>query len=176
MAVILLAGTLLWVTRGFTRWPETYIGSGLSMEPTVRPGEVFTVNSPIPELRHGMLVIFRFVHEDTVYHVLRRMAALPGDSIAMREGLAIVNGRAMPWPMQILEPRARHSPLARVEDLYTWGPLLVPEDSVFLLSDTRDIVGWPDSRFIGPVAVRDLESVAGQYLWGSPGRVGRRLR
>jgi hypothetical protein len=27
----------------------------------------------------------------------------------------------------------------------------VGPDSLFLLSDTRDMIGWPDSRFLGPV-------------------------
>lgn len=179
-AVLLIGIVILWVTRGCTRWPETYVGSGPSMEPTVRPGDYFTV-WPMPEeagaLRRGMPVVFRFVYEDSVYHVLRRLAALPGDTIAMREGRAIVNGAEMPWPWQVLEPRARRSPLARVADLYTWGPLVVPRDSVFLLSDTRDMVGWPDSRFVGPVALSALEGVAGRYLWARDrGRILRRLR
>lgn len=183
LAAALLAGlALVWVTRGFTRWPETFVGSGPSMVPTVEPGDYFTV-WPMPaaagaaSLRRGMLVVFRFVHEDTVYHVLRRVAALPGDTIAMREGQAVVNGSGAPWPYRILEPRARRSPLARVDDLYTWGPLVVPADSVFLLSDTRDVVGWPDSRFLGPVALGELEGVAGRYLWARDrGRLLRRLR
>ena len=165
-------------TRGCTRWPETFVGSGPSMEPTVRPGEYFTVTSPVEGLRRGMLVIFRFEDDEgTVHHVLRRLAGLPGDTVAMREGRAIVNGAATDWPYRVLEPRASRSHLARVADLYTWGPVVVPPDSVFLLSDTRDIVGWPDSRFIGPIPVSALEGAAGRYLWSrQPGRILRRLR
>lgn len=181
LAVVLLIGLgLLVMTRGCTRWPETFVGSGPSMEPTVWRGDYFTV-WPMPErageLRRGMLVVFRFSYEDTLYHVLRRLAALPGDTIAMREGEAVVNDRGTAWPWRILEPRARRSQLARVDDLYTWGPLVVPRDSVFLLSDTRDVVGWPDSRFVGPVALSSLEGVAGRYLWSRDrGRMFRRLR
>jgi len=176
-ALLLGAVALVWTTRGFTRWPETYIGSGPSMEPTVRPGDYFTVMTPVEGLRRGMLVVFRFPHEDTVHHVLRRLAGLPGDTIAMRAGRAIVNGRATDWTFRVVEPRASRSPLARVDDLYTWGPVVVPRDSVFLLSDTRDVVGWPDSRFIGPVAVAALEGAAGRFLWSRErGRILRRLR
>lgn len=128
LAVVLAGAVLvLWMTRFFTEWPETYVGSGPSMEPTVKPGEYFTVRSPVGELRPGMLVIFRFVHEDgTVFHVLRRLAALPGDSVV-------------------------------------------------LLSDTRDIVGWPDSRFLGFIPGTALESEAGRMLW-APTRGGMFLR
>lgn len=171
------AAALLWWTKACTEWPETFIGSGPSMEPTVRPGEIFVVTSPVGELSRGTLVIFRFVHEDSVYLVLRRVAALPGDTLAMENGRAVVNGRPMDWPYRVLEPRAAHSPLAKVDDLYTWGPWVAPRDSVLLLSDTRDVVGWPDSRFIGPVAIADLTAVAGHRLWSSrPGRLLRRLR
>jgi signal peptidase I len=179
LAVLLLVlVALLWLTRLFTSWPETYVGSGPSMEPTVRPGEYFSA-WPMPAdsaLARGMLVIFRFVHEDSVYTVLRRLAGLPGDTVAMREGRAVVNGADMDWPFRILEPRARRSELARVEDLYTWGPIVVPAGSVWLLSDTRDIVGWPDSRFIGPIPRSALIATAGRFLWSSdPRKVLHRL-
>jgi signal peptidase I len=179
--LLALVAFVLWLTRGFTRWPETYVGSGPSMEPTVRPGEYFSV-TPLDDagraaLERGALVVFAFDHEDTVYTVLRRLAALPGDTIVMEEGRIRVNGTAMPWPWRIREPRAAHSMLARTANLYTWGPIVVPPDSVFLLSDTRDVVSWPDSRFIGPVARSALTGVAGRYLW-SPDwrRFLRRLR
>jgi signal peptidase I len=132
--------------------------TGASMEPSVRAHEYFLTTSPPGELRRGMLVIFRYEDEDGVFHVLRRLAALPGDTVAMRDGSAVVNGRVRTWPFRIVEPRARRSPLAKVPDLYTWGPVVVPRDSVFLLADTRDIIGWPDSRFLGPVAVSAREA------------------
>ena len=179
LALVLAAAGLIWWTRAFTRWPETYVISGPSMEPTIQPGEYFTVSSPVDELRRGMLVIFRFRHEDdSTYHVLRRLAALPGDTIAMQLGRAIVNGRPTEWPFRILEPRARVSPLALVPDLYTWGPWVVPRDSVVLLSDTRDIVGWPDSRFLGFIPIDALEAQAGRIIWSPHRRAAilRRLR
>jgi signal peptidase I len=175
-ALVATVMILAWTTRGCTRWPETYIGSGPSMEPAVRRGEIFTVMTPVEELRRGALVIFRFQHEDTLHHVLRRVAGLPGDRVAMRGGQAIVNDTPAAWPWRILEPRAARSEMALVSSLYDWGPVIVPPDSVFLLSDTRDIVGWPDSRFIGPVAVADLEGTAGRRIWARPGRIFRRLR
>jgi signal peptidase I len=111
-----------------------------------------------------------------VHHVLRRVAGLPGDRVAMRGGEAIVNDTPASWPWRIMEPRASRSALALVDDLYNWGPLSVPPDSVFLLSDTRDVVGWPDSRFIGPVAITELEGTAAWRIWARPGRMFRRLR
>lgn len=175
--VLALLGFLLWVTRFFTSIPQTYVGSGPSMVPTVLPGEYFTAVPLGRAPERGMLVIFRFVHEDSLYTVLRRVAAVSGDTIAMREGRAIVNGGEMDWPFRVLEPRASRSELAQVADLYTWDARVVPESTVFLLSDTRDIVGWPDSRFIGPVPLRLVEGRASRFIWSRrPGKLFRTVR
>ena len=64
----------------------------------------------------------------------------------------------------------RLSAIGFVRDLYTWGPIRVPRDSVYLLADTRDIIGWPDSRFLGPVAVSALEAEAGRIVWPAEAR------
>ena len=46
----------------------------------------------------------------------------------------------------------------------------MPRDSVFLLADTRDMIGWPDSRFLGPIAVTALEAETGRIVWPSEWR------
>ena len=170
LLLLLAALGLLFWTRAFTRWPQVYYMTGPSMEPAVRAHEYFLTTSPPGELRHGMLVIFRYEDEDGVFHVLRRLAGLPGDTVAMQDGIAVVNGRLRTWPFRIVVAAASKSPLARVRDLYTWGPVVVPRDSVFLLADTRDIIGWPDSRFLGPVAVSALEAEAGRIVWPAEAR------
>ena len=174
-ALVALALWLIVWTRVFTRWPQLYFMTGPSMEPTVRAHEYFTVTSPVDRPRAGMLVIFRYEDEDGVFHVLRRVAALAGDTIAMRDGAAVLNGRVQTWPFRIVVARAWRSPLARVPSLYTWGPIVVPRDSVWLLADTRDIIGWPDSRFLGPVPLSALEGEAGRIVW-PPRRLARNLR
>ena len=57
-------------------------------------------------------------------------------------------------------------PLALVDDLYTWGPWVVPPDSVVLLADLRDVMGWPDSRFVGYVPKSDVIRRATRTLRG----------
>ncbi len=98
------------------------------------------------------------------------MAGLPGDTVEMRAGVVVRNGARQSWPFQILKPAASRSPLSRGGDLYDWGPWVVPSDSALLLSDTRDMIGWPDSRFIGFVALDDILARATSTL------SGRRLR
>jgi signal peptidase I len=127
-----------------------------AMEPTVREGEYFVVWTPARDLHRGDLVIFRWEDGEGSFHVLRRLAGLPGDTVAMWEGTVVVNRVAQPWRFRIIAPVARRSEMARSVDLLTWGPWVVPEDSVVLLADTRDMLGWPDSRFLGFVPRADL--------------------
>lgn len=144
--------------------------TGESMEPTVAAQEYFIAWNPPGRLAAGDLVVFRYEDEDGVFHVLRRVAALPRDTVAMDSGVVVLNGVPQPWPFRILVPAASRSELAIVRDLYTWGPWVVPADSVVLLSDTRDMLGWPDSRFLGFVAFEDLLARVTRTL------SGRRLR
>lgn len=173
VAVLVL---LLVLTRGFTRFPAIYYMTGPSMEPAVLAGEYFTTAEPATSLTRGQLVLFRYEDEDGVFHVLRRVAGLPGDTVAMVAGIATVNRVAQRWPFRILEPRAAISPLARQPNLYTWGPVVVGPDSVFLLADVRDVIGWPDSRFLGAVPRAAILRVPRRIVWSpDPSRMRRRL-
>jgi signal peptidase I len=176
----LVALTFAWTTRLGTRWPSVYFMTGASMEPTIAAERYFLAWNPPGELSRGDLVIFRYVEpavaspalgeeQDSVFHVLRRLVAMGGDTVSMQRGAVIVNGTRQPWGFRIIERDAWRSALARGENLYNWGPWIVPRDSVMLLADTRDIIGWPDSRFIGFVApsqivARATRTVRGRYL------------
>jgi signal peptidase I len=105
--------------------------------------------------------------DDSLFHVLRRAVGLPGDTLEMRAGILYVNRAAAPWPWRVVEPRAERpldGPIAGT--IYNWGPAIVGADSVFLLSDTRDMFGWPDSRFTGAVP---RERVVARYLFSLRG-------
>ncbi len=163
--LLLAVATVLWRLMALGAWPQTYVMTGPSMAPTVHAGEYFVATGPVHRLRRGMLVIFRYDDDDGVYHVLRRVAGLPGDTVALKDGRALVNGKPMGWPFRIIAPRAWRSLYVRGENLYTWGPVRVPRDSVLLLSDTRDALGFPDSRWIGPVAIDAIEAEARWAVW-----------
>jgi signal peptidase I len=135
------------------------------MEPTLKSGEVFLVWMPAGELVRGDLVIFEFTDADSTFHVLRRVAGLPGDTVSMQAGAVVVNRKLQPWPYRIISPQARRSELALAKDLYDWGPWVVPPDSVLLLSDTRDMLGWPDSRFLGFIAKDLIVGKATRTFW-----------
>ncbi len=155
-----------WTTRFGTRWPSVYYMTGPSMEPTVRAEEYFLAWDPPDPLERGALVIFRYEYGERVFHVLRRLAGLPGDTVSMADGAVLVNGERQPWAYRILNPAAWRSEYAIGQHLFSWGPWTVPPDSVLLLSDTRDMLGWPDSRFIGFVPREDILARATRTIRG----------
>ena len=166
LALLIVVAAAVAITRFGTRWPSIYYMTGPSMEPTLAPNEYFLAWSPPDRIERGHLVLFRFVDGGEEFDVLRRVAALPGDTVAMDSGRVVLNGVPQRTPFRILQPAVFRSPLAIENDLYNWGPWIVPADSVVLLSDTRDMVGWPDSRFVGFVPLDDVIARATRTLRG----------
>jgi signal peptidase I len=157
----------VWLTRFGTRWPTIYTMTGPSMEPTLSAGEYFIAWNPAGTLRRGDLVIFRFIDEDgEKFDVLRRLVGVPGDTVSMTDGEVLVNGEPHAWPYRVSNLAAWRSELAIEGHLFTWGPWVVPADSVVLLADLRDMLGWPDSRFVGFVAQADIVARATRTVWG----------
>ena len=157
----LLAGMAV-VTRGFTALPSTYYMTGPSMVPGVGQGAWFLARPLRAAPARGQRVLWEHRIDDSLFHVLRRAVGLPGDTLRMRAGTLFVNGQQAPWPARVVEPRAERAldgPIAGT--IYTWGPVVVGPDSVFVLSDTRDMFGWPDSRFVGAVP---RERIVARYL------------
>ena len=144
------------------------------MEPAVAAGDWFLTRpiSGLPE--RGTLVIIEYAIDDSVFHVLRRVVGIPGDTLAMQDGSLRVNGAEARWPSRVLEPRADRTlegPIGGT--IYTWGPAIVGPDSVFVLSDTRDMIGWPDSRFIGPIPRARLVARYVGLIWRGNGGKAR---
>lgn len=155
VAVVVLA---LVLARLFVAEPFR-IDSG-SMEPTLRPGDRVLVNKraygdDLP--RRGDLVVFHAPRTREV--TLKRAIGLPGDTVAIEDGVLVVNGRP------------RREPYADPEsiDSVYFGPSRVPPGTVFVLGDNRaDSI---DSRRFGPVARRALIGRVGIRVW-PPGRWG----
>jgi signal peptidase I len=126
------------------------IGSD-SMAPTLVAGQRVVLDKLTLHLRdpkRGDLVAFHAPGNGTL--TLKRVVGLPGDTVAIRDGVLYVNGSAPP------EPYVRH---ADVDSVY-YGPTQVPAATVFVLGDNRG--NSIDSRAFGPVAQSHL---VGRVLW-----------
>ena len=174
--IVILSLALFVVIRAFGI--EAFkIASG-SMEHTLFEGDFLLVNklvygAGIPGLgaklpafhspRHGDVIVFVYPLDPTRNYV-KRIAGVPGDTVEMRAGQLIRNGK------RVVERYVQHLPAGpdqgdtdfRWQTAYlvgrspladyhpsrdNWGPLVVPAGNYFVLGDNRD--NSSDSRYWG---------------------------
>lgn len=143
LLVVLMALVLV---RSFVVTPVAVHGS--SMEPTVHEGIAFVARWTDPaEVERGDVIVLR---DPTGRLSLKRVAALPGDVVAIVDAVLEVDGRPVAEPY--LDGR-------RLDGTF-FGPQAVPPGRVFVLGDNR--VSSIDSRHYGPVRI---DQVLGPVLF-----------
>jgi signal peptidase I len=145
------AGLLIWITLlsllGYhliSHYVITVVEvQGRSMAPTLQDGDRYFLNRIVFYWRapaRGDLVVVRDPgHNDCA---VKRIIALPGDSMAIRDGIVFLNGR------RLAEPYLSRDAKTFAEDKKEKS-LVLGEDRYFLLGDNR--VYSEDSRAYGPV-------------------------
>ncbi|MFL6673228.1 MAG: signal peptidase I [Massilia sp.] len=157
-----------------------------SMHPNLLEGDVVLVNrmaynlklpltdvvlARLGEPQRGEVVTFNSPKDGT--RLIKRLVALPGDVVEMRDERLVINGQAASYALQDQtfealgggithalrltetmggQPR-QIQVLPQVEARRNFGPLTVSKDQYLMLGDNRD--NSADSRFIGMVP-RDL--------------------
>lgn len=183
---ILMGFALFLVLRTFLI--QTFTITSGSMEGTLLVGDFLVLNksaygATIPgtdlrlpgytEPQRGDIIVFRGHHEPI--DLVKRLIAMPGDTVAMRDGLVFLNGElqdepyahhsdpngdathpAMLWQLEYLADRAHRERYRPSRD--NWGPLIVPEDRFFVLGDNRD--ESLDSRYWGFVEESSVKGKA----------------
>jgi len=117
----------LWVAE------PIYVASP-SMEPTLKVGTVlildkFSLSGRTP--RRGEIVSFRSPVGSS-HDLIKRVIALPGESVEIRDKRVFVDGR------ELREPYVVHTRAGERLEGDDLGPLTVPDDGVFVLGDNRD--------------------------------------
>ena len=158
---------LLALALGFNSMMGNYIKSSYvqafklpseSMQPTLLVGDHVLVDkrASARDLQRGDLVVFRYP-KDPTKDFMKRVVAIGGDKVEIRDKVLFVNDKLQNEPyVQYSDPDI----IPRQRDPRdNFGPIIVPAQSYFVLSDNRD--RGTDSRFYGVV---DKMLVKGKLL------------
>ena len=128
---------------------------GNSMAPLIVDHEAIFIDRVVyyfEPIQRGDVVVFWYPL-DATKSFIKRIVALPGETLEIRQGLIYVNGNWLPEP---------YVP-SQYEDLSDFGPTQVPIDSYFVMGDHRSSSN--DSRVFGTVAKRLIHGRAGFAYW-----------
>ncbi|WP_241759391.1 signal peptidase I [Pyxidicoccus parkwayensis] len=152
---------LVWalVLRVFVLQPHLIVSE--SMAPTLAVGDRLVVDKlsyrfHLP--RAGDIVVF----EPPPAHArefiaIKRVIALPGQEVQVRDGQVLVDGTPLREPYVAAPPA------------YAWGPATIPEGMLFVLGDNRNVSS--DSHVWGVLPLQSVKGRAWLRFW-PPARTG----
>jgi len=132
---------------------------GSSMEPNLHTDQRLVVEKlsyRLHEPRRGDVVVLRLPERGPEL-LIKRVVALPGETIEVREGQVMINGAVL--PEQYLSQQTRGQ----------YGPVQVPAGHIFVMGDNRGASN--DSRVFGPVSQTRIVGRAWVSYW-PPGDLG----
>jgi signal peptidase I len=115
---------------------------------------------PFEPVRRGDVVVFVFP-EDRTKDFIKRVVAIPGDTVEVRAGLLYLNGRRMPDPHAHFEKSFAERLSGSQADYM--APLKLGPGQYFMMGDNRD--HSYDSRFWGPITRDAIEGRAMFIYW-----------
>jgi signal peptidase I len=183
---------------------EAYRIPSSAMRPTLESGDTIFVaksayglkmpfagtaltSGSMPE--RGDVVVFA-THGDPDFDYIKRVVAVTGDQVEVRNGLLILNGQALasedagnaPCLEETLPGRPPHRICREAPLIPDYGPATVPERSVFVLGDLRSEIRTTSlgsvegAKFKGWGMIR-VSALKGKALWIwlsiEPGSIGR---
>jgi signal peptidase I len=152
LACIIFAAPCIYGLHAKTSGQLGYFrASAASMAPTLRQGEYFLADSTFYREREpsrGEVAVYMHPKQKNT-HVIKRIVAIEGDRIAIRNGGAIVNGMAVEEPyLEINGARGAFANMAETR---------VPQGHVFVLGDNRGDSEDSRNHFAhGPVPIGNL--------------------
>jgi len=162
-----------------------------AMMPTLLVGDHFFVSKLPFRPRRGEVILFRYPLDPSVDYV-KRVVALAGDTVQLRDGHLSINGvdlsrpapsgtceealegePALDWPCEVWAEGGGSYPYQVIENARhdPFGPFTVPPATVFVLGDNRP--NSSDSRAWGAVPLANVKGSA-LYVWWSSGGGGVR--
>ncbi len=139
---------------------------GQSMEPTFSNGD-YILTSKITykfrEVKRGDVIILKSPKNPEI-EFIKRIVAIPGDKVMIKNGSLYINGRLLEEPYA--KPPTQVWPGGYIKE---GEEVVVPEGYVFVLGDNRPRSS--DSREFGPVPIQDIIGVV-FYRYFPPSKAG----
>lgn len=159
-SLIMLTLVLFYPLRSTLLGYQLYSIPSSSMRPTLEVGDYIVKNSRYSTPKVGDIVVYRF----NGIEATKRVAGVPGDTLAIVNGEVINNGENLGLffapPGSVVDAQSQHL-----------SPVKVEPDHVYLLGDNRDSSN--DSRFMGQVPLKDITGrVTGIWLSDDHSRMG----
>jgi len=115
--------------------------------------------------KRGDVVVFKYP-EDPRRDFIKRCVAIAGDTVEIRAKKLFINGEPQDEPYAVhkepLIPNNEYIDARQLRRDY-FGPVTVPEGTIFCLGDNRD--NSLDSRFWGPVPLKNVKGRAVLIYW-----------
>jgi signal peptidase I len=137
-----------------------FVVDGTSMYSTLDTGDRVFVNKlsyRLHDPNRGDVVVLHQIGNSTERDLIKRVIALPGETIEIRSCEVTIDGRRLEEPY--LDP----SVVTPGNCGGDYTAKKVPEDSVFVMGDNR--AGSSDSRALGPIHESDLVGRAFVVFW-----------
>lgn len=115
---------------------------------------------PVKDPRRGDIVVFKYP-KDPSKDYIKRVIGIGGDIIEVRDKELFVNGKPRHYEQAIHLDRRTYPATDAPRDFF--GPVTVPEDSLFVMGDNRDHSA--DSRFWGFVNLKAVKGKAFIIYW-----------
>jgi len=123
------------------------------------------------EPHRQQIIIFRAPLPDSDEDFIKRLIAMPGDTVQIREGIVLLNGVILPEPYRRDAPKASDN----------YGLVTIPAHDYFVLGDNRDdsydsrYWGFvPEANIIGTPVVIYMSVEASEDAW-QPGEIRERF-
>lgn len=146
---------------------QQYYIDGPSMETTLQPQDRVLVNKlsyRLHDVNRGDVVVFdRVTSPDRHDDLIKRVIALPGETLEIRSCTVYIDGVRLDEPYLDDDSQARIDPVARCGTHTDTNATVVPADMVFVMGDNR--LQSFDSRDFGPIEIDKIRGRAFVVMW-----------
>ncbi len=137
---------------------QAYKIPSASMMPTLLVGDHILVDKTVSgeDVKRGDIIVFKWP-KDTRKSFVKRVVGVSGDKIEIRDKQLYINGNLLK------EDYVIHTYDSIRKERDNFGPVTVPNDSLFMLGDNRD--NSYDSRMVGFVNYHMVEGKVIKIYW-----------